>query len=907
MTLYGGANDKGVVFEWDPSTNVYTKTVDFSTADGHYFFSDFAVYNTTPSISIKASLSGTVCPNTAVTFTSVIQHGGDAPFYQWQKNGQNVGSNNATYTNDAWINGDVITCTLTSNATYITSNDITSNSITIPVSTVPLAASVHVDLTSGSLPACANEPLIFTATIVNGGDVIYQWQKNGINTGSNSPVYSNNSWVAGDIVKCTITSSLSCASPATASSSMTIPVTTVNLVPTVSIALTSGSNPMCAGETATFTATVANGGDTPIYQWLISNFNYTINVGDNSPTFTYNAFISGDIVRCWITSNKPCATQPTAISSGITVRIPARITYYRDADNDGFGDPNNSTGACSSVAPAGYVSNSIDCDDTRQTYGDLDGDGFGAGSYSPCGVANNTDCNDNPANGGASVHAPQTFYADYDNDGFGDPNSPATFCSSDPPNPFYVSNSLDCNPDQTTYADNDGDGYGAGPATPCGVADNTDWDDNDPNVHTPPSCTTTSSETSIRACSPFNWNGASYTLSGAYSYQTINAAGCDSTAILYLTIVAPSKPSTPPAISGPTNVCPYIGSGTATYSVSPAPANVVTYRWTLPSTITILSATNNSSSITVSVDPAFVTSTNKNIKVKALGCSASSGDRSLTLSSPIPSTPGSITGPADVCPLMPTAEHPAGIQATYTIRKVTNAISYNWVVPAFVTVNDHPGGIGTANDTSIVVSYTSDFVKDTIRVTAINDCKTSSERKLTVSKILPSQPGTIYGDVLFATPGIRDVCPFVGIGSVTYVIRKVPKATAYTWSFTGASAAYASISHPNGSGINDTIISVNITAGFTTADLEVRAEKECGSSASRLLTLSAKPPSIPGAIFGDAFSTILPIIDPCPVIFSGSGSLTYAVKKVFKAVPTIGNLPARVLLMQLLPIQMAPV
>jgi hypothetical protein len=43
----------------------------------------------------------------------------------------------------------------------------------------------------------------------------------------------------------------------------------------------------------------------------------------------------------------------------------AKTTFYRDFDQDTYGDPRNTASAC--TAPAGYVANSGDCDDTNGT------------------------------------------------------------------------------------------------------------------------------------------------------------------------------------------------------------------------------------------------------------------------------------------------------------------------------------------------------------------------------------------------------------------------------------------------------------------------------------------------------------------------------------------------------------
>ncbi|MBS1746371.1 MAG: HYR domain-containing protein, partial [Bacteroidetes bacterium] len=199
-------------------------------------------------------------------------------------------------------------------------------------------------------------------------------------------------------------------------------------------------------------------------------------------------------------------------------------TYYRDADGDGFGDPNNSTTVCSSTPPTGYVTDNTDCDDTKLLYADHDGDGFGAGSPVACGVANNSDCNDNDA----SVHSPQTYYADNDGDGFGNANNSTTVCSSTPPTGYVVDNT-DCDDTKLLYVDNDGDGYGSGSPVACGVANNSDCNDNDASVHTPQTYYADNdgdgfgdANNSISACSSTPPTG----------YVT-NNSDCDDTKLLY--------------------------------------------------------------------------------------------------------------------------------------------------------------------------------------------------------------------------------------------------------------------------------------------------------------------------------------------------------------------------------------
>ena len=271
-----------------------------------------------PSVTISSNPNGAICAGTNVTFTATPTNGGTTPAYQWKLNGNNVGTNSNTYQNSSLINGDKITCVLTSNASCASPTTATSNEITMIVIT-PLVPSVLIAADpNGTI--CAGTNVTFTATPTNGGATpAYQWKLNGNNVGTNSNTYSNNALVNGDIVTVVMTSSLACTSPTTATSTGITMIVTATVVPSVNINANPG-NTICTGTNVSFTAIPTNGG-TPSYQWKLNG----ANVGTNSNTYSNNALANGDIVSVILTSSLACASPTTATSTGITMIVTAAV------------------------------------------------------------------------------------------------------------------------------------------------------------------------------------------------------------------------------------------------------------------------------------------------------------------------------------------------------------------------------------------------------------------------------------------------------------------------------------------------------------------------------------------------------------------------------------------------------
>jgi gliding motility-associated-like protein len=243
----------------------------------------------------------------------------------------NVGRSNTimpiTYTSSnpavATINAQGLIHITGSGTTILTANqsgDDLHNAAT-PVSqqlTVILPVSPTVTIDVDNSPSCTGTSINLTATPTNtsGGTITYQWQVNGVNTGTNSPVLTITSAAATDVFSCTITEAGSCTLPASSNNITNIIFLSYQ---TPSVVITSSAQtPVCSGTSVSFTAAPTPVAGNVIYQWKVNG----IPAGNGLPTFTTNTLSNNDKISCDITNTStPCLANTNATSNVISASI----------------------------------------------------------------------------------------------------------------------------------------------------------------------------------------------------------------------------------------------------------------------------------------------------------------------------------------------------------------------------------------------------------------------------------------------------------------------------------------------------------------------------------------------------------------------------------------------------------
>ena len=206
----------------------------------------------------------------------------------------------------------------------IASNPIASSSPT-PNFTINAITAAGVSIVSNPTGAqCAGTNILFTATPVNGGSLPqYQWRVNGspiggaTNSTFNTSTLNNN-----DIVTVTLTSNLACVTGSPVTFSGITQLINPVVVPTVSI---SGNVSGCAGDLASYTSIINNGGASPAYQWKINGTNVLL---ANNATFSTLSLNNNDVVSLQLTSNALCASPTTVQSNNINYTLNALPIAY---------------------------------------------------------------------------------------------------------------------------------------------------------------------------------------------------------------------------------------------------------------------------------------------------------------------------------------------------------------------------------------------------------------------------------------------------------------------------------------------------------------------------------------------------------------------------------------------------
>jgi N-acetylneuraminic acid mutarotase len=275
-----------------------------------------------------------ICSGSNTSFIANI--GGTG--YQWQASSDNTNFSNlipgVNYAGTNTNNLQLVNAPLSFNGFKYrcVSNIDTSNIYTVIINSFGLVPTVSINVSSNNI--CIGSSITFTANSINGGSSPnYQWQINGVNAGNNSATFTSSNLQNNDQVKVIMTSSLSCASPDTATSN------TINMSLIAAPFANAGNDvSICAGSSAQLSG---NGGTS--YSWNptsgLSNPNIANPIAAPTSTTAYvltatnGSCTSRDTVL--VTVNTSAVANVSITSSSSNICSGTSVTFTATSINGG--------------------------------------------------------------------------------------------------------------------------------------------------------------------------------------------------------------------------------------------------------------------------------------------------------------------------------------------------------------------------------------------------------------------------------------------------------------------------------------------------------------------------------------------------------------------------------------------
>ena len=298
-----------------PSLSPITRDIDgnlrnnYSPVDIGSHASTPCIPTISPQISISSPVADTVrfCPGGTVTINATIT-GGSFQQLQWQKNFENISG--ATTTSITVKAPGLYRLTGKYACGYVSSR-------TIYIAHGPQDPQPFVIIAASATSTCAGTPLTFTSSVGSPGIYpAFQWQVNGINSGTNSPTFTTSALTNNSQVLLKVTNTISCgANPTGTSNTITIHV---DPSPTAGIQIT-GNTQVTAGQSVTVSTSITNGGINPLYQWedSTSAHGWQDIPGQAGTETNYRPANTGDKIRCRLLSNAPCVQNQVSFSNSI--------------------------------------------------------------------------------------------------------------------------------------------------------------------------------------------------------------------------------------------------------------------------------------------------------------------------------------------------------------------------------------------------------------------------------------------------------------------------------------------------------------------------------------------------------------------------------------------------------------